>query len=58
MDQVYDSSKEAVLDAALLHVPFDGWSEATLKAAVSDAGIEEAIGRTLFPRGAVDLARA
>ena len=58
MDQVYDSSKEAVLDAALLHVPFDGWSEATLKAAVSDAGIEEAIGRTLFPRGAVDLALA
>lgn len=58
MDQVYDSSKEAVLDAALLHVPFDGWSEATLKAAVSDAGIEEAVGRTLFPRGAVDLALA
>ncbi len=50
--------KEAVLDAALIHVPFDGWSEATLKAAIADSGCAPALGRALFPRGGIDLAVA
>lgn len=49
---------DAILDAALLHVPFDGWSEATLRAAAQDAGVDPALARALFPRGAVDLALA
>jgi len=48
----------AVLDAALIHVAFDGWSEATVRAAISDSGVEAALARALFPRGAVDLALA
>jgi ubiquinone biosynthesis protein COQ9 len=50
--------KDRVLDAALDHVPFDGWSEATFRAAVSDSGATPAEARTAFPRGAVDLALA
>lgn len=50
--------KNRVLDAALVHVPFDGWSEKTLRAAVADAGVDLALARALFPRGGVDLALA
>ena len=49
---------DRVLDAALLHVPFDGWSETTLRAAIRDSGVDEALARSLFPRGGVDLALA
>lgn len=50
--------REAILDAALAHVPFDGWSEATLRAAATDSGVAPALARALFPRGGVDLALA
>lgn len=49
---------EAILDAALDHVPFDGWSDATLRAASRDAGVDPALARALYPRGGVDLALA
>ncbi|MFN3721983.1 MAG: COQ9 family protein [Paracoccaceae bacterium] len=49
---------DRVLDAALMHVPFDGWSEATLRAAIIDSGVAEALARALYPRGGVDLALA
>lgn len=50
--------REAILDAALAHVAFDGWSEATLRKAAQDAEMPLAEARALFPRGAVDLALA
>lgn len=53
-----DAVTEALLDAALPHVPFDGWSEATFRAALADAGVEPAVARALCPRGALDLAVA
>ncbi|AHM03104.1 hypothetical protein roselon_00671 [Roseibacterium elongatum DSM 19469] len=49
---------DRILDAALMHVPFDGWSEASFRAAVSDAGVDKAEAQALLPRGAVDLALA
>ncbi|QXT40354.1 COQ9 family protein [Gymnodinialimonas ceratoperidinii] len=49
---------DAFLDAALQHVPFDGWSEATFVAAAADVDAPLAQARALFPRGAVDLAMA
>ncbi|RBI86311.1 COQ9 family protein [Rhodosalinus halophilus] len=52
------TDREALLDAALMHVPFDGWSEAAFRAAVRDTGIDPTLARALFPRGAVDLAVA
>lgn len=60
MDQ--DSSTETaaarLLDAALIHVAFDGWSDATLRAAAGDSGVQMGLARALFPRGGVDLALA
>jgi ubiquinone biosynthesis protein COQ9 len=50
--------KDALLDAALAHVPFDGWSETTYRAALADAGMDAAMGRLLCPKGGVDLALA
>ena len=49
---------ETLIDAALPHVPFDGWSQATLRAAARDAGMDMATVRALCPRGPVDLALA
>lgn len=53
----YDSI-DTLLDAALLHVAFDGWSEATFAAAIRDSGLDEGLARGICPRGAVDLALA
>ena len=50
--------KDQLLDAALPHVPFDGWSPATFKLAVSDSGLDPTVARAVCPRGAVDLAVA
>ncbi|PZQ97897.1 MAG: COQ9 family protein [Cereibacter sphaeroides] len=50
--------RDALLDAALAHVAFDGWSDATFRAAVADTGIDPVLARSFFPRGAVDLALA
>ncbi|SNS89127.1 COQ9 family protein [Tropicimonas sediminicola] len=50
--------KERLLDAALIHVAFDGWSDATFRAACRDAGVDLAVGRVICPRGGVDLALA
>ena len=50
--------RENLLDAAVVHVPFDGWSEATLAAAAKDVGIDIEQARALFPRAGDDLAAA
>lgn len=47
---------DRLLDAILPHVPFDGWSEAALRAGMADAGLGTADLRAAFPRGAVDAA--
>ena len=57
-DDTMTVAKDAVLDAALAHVPFDGWSEPTFRAAVAASGVTPGLARALFPRGAVDLALA
>ena len=50
------AAKNAVLDAALPHVAFDGWSDKTLRAAIADSGVDEGLAHLAFPRGAIDLA--
>jgi ubiquinone biosynthesis protein COQ9 len=50
--------KEKLLDAALAHVPFDGWSAATFDASVADLGADRGLARAACPRGAKDLAVA
>jgi len=49
---------EALLEAALIHVPFAGWSDAALRDAIRETGTEPALARALFPRGGLDLALA
>lgn len=51
-----DPVKQQLLDAALPHVVFDGWSPATFDAAVAEVGIDPDHAATLCPRGSVDLA--
>lgn len=53
-----DPKLDALLDAAITHVPFEGWSPTTFDAAVADAGMEMAMAKALCPRGAADLAVA
>ena len=57
-DDTVRKATDAVLDAALMHVPFDGWSDMTLRAAVAASGVDAGLAKALFPRGAVDMALA
>lgn len=47
--------RDAVLDAALPHVPFDGWSETCIRRAAADAGIDRLDAGYALPRGPADL---
>jgi ubiquinone biosynthesis protein COQ9 len=58
MTEISQNPKEQLLDAALMHVPFDGWSETTFQAAIADTGIDSTVARAVCPRGSVDLAVA
>ncbi len=50
--------KDRMIEAALNHVPFDGWSDASFRAAASDTDLSQEEARAIFPRGAVDIALA
>jgi ubiquinone biosynthesis protein COQ9 len=52
----HETAKAQLLDAVLVHVPFDGWSEAAFVAAVRDTGLDVGVARSVCPRGALDLA--
>ena len=49
-------AREKLLDAVLPHVVFDGWTEASLRAAVNETGIDRELARLAFPRGGIDMA--
>ncbi len=51
-------SKDAVLTAALAHVPFDGFSDATLARAAQDVGADKATLAKYFPMGPLSLVEA
>jgi len=53
-----EAAKNLILQAALPHAAFDGWSETTLQAALTDSGVAPGLARALFPRGGIDLAVA
>lgn len=53
-----EQAKDRILDAALAHAPFDGWSDVTLRAALADSDVAAGLGQALFPRGGIDLAVA
>jgi ubiquinone biosynthesis protein COQ9 len=57
MTEAYDrdADRARLLDAALDHVAFDGWSEAALRAAAADTGIPLERALNAFPGGATEL---
>ncbi len=57
-DAHVEATRKAVVEAAMPHVVFDGWTDRTLAQAVEDADVAPDLGRLAFPRGGVDLALA
>lgn len=53
-----DDTVNRLVQAALPHVPFDGWTRTTFQAAVADTGLDPAHAALICPRGALDLAVA
>lgn len=53
-----DDLETQLLEAALPHVTFDGWSEEMFEAAIVDSGADASLARAQCPRGALDLAAA
>ena len=49
-----DPTAAAIVNATLLHVPFDGWSDAALALGSADAGFDPQMVSALFPHGAID----
>lgn len=47
--------RDRLVDAVLMHVPFDGWSKAALKRAAEDCDVDWKTADALFPAGARDL---
>ena len=50
-----EEQRDRLLEAALVHVPFDGWSRRSLLAGAADLGLEPGRARRLFPRAGDDL---
>lgn len=57
-DDHISEAREKLLDAALPHVAFDGWSRSSLDQAVADSGVSLELARLAFPRGGIDMALA
>lgn len=53
-----DAARDSLLDAALNHVVFDGWSQPAFDAALVDSKVDAGLATQACPRGAVDLAVA
>jgi ubiquinone biosynthesis protein COQ9 len=50
-----EDQRDRILEAALVHIPFDGWSRRSLFAGARDLGLEPGLVRRLFPNGGDDL---
>ena len=51
-----DQARAAIMRAALVHVPFDGWSDKAIAAGIGDAGQRESLSTLAFPDGPMGLA--
>ena len=48
------AERAKILDAALAHVPFEGWTPRTLRLAAEDAGLDPVVAELAFPGGPAD----
>lgn len=53
-----EHQEEALLNAALAHVPFDGMNQRAIEAGARDIGISADLARVIFPQGGASLAAA
>lgn len=53
-----ENLRARLLDAALPHIAFDGWSMTALRAAAHDLGVSEVLARNAFPGGPAELIEA
>ena len=53
-----NDATDRLLDAALLHVPFEGMNDRALVAGARDIGISPDVARAMFPQGGAGLAAA
>lgn len=51
----FDKVRGAILDAALPHVPFDGWTRETLRHAAKEAHVEQGLAELAFPDESMSL---
>ncbi len=49
-----EAVRQRLVEAALPHVPFDGWTPETLRLAAQDAGYEPVMALRVFPRGPIE----
>lgn len=54
VDSAADDLGLRLLDAMMMHVPFDGWSQAAIDNAAKDLGVDPLLARNALPRGALD----
>jgi ubiquinone biosynthesis protein COQ9 len=50
-----EARRDRLVEAALVHVPFDGWTAASLRRGAEDLGLAAADADRLFPGTAVDM---
>ena len=50
-----DGLRDRLLEAALPHAPFDGWTHALLERAERDAGLPAGTAALVCPAGVIDL---
>ena len=50
-------TKGAIVEAALTHAAFDGWTDDTVLYAAAECEVDSRTARRLFPRGGKDLLR-
>ncbi|MBN9543711.1 MAG: COQ9 family protein [Alphaproteobacteria bacterium] len=47
--------RKSIVNQLVNHIPFDGWTDVSLKAAYSDANIDYALNDVIFPKGFVSI---
>jgi ubiquinone biosynthesis protein COQ9 len=54
MTEYLVTERRAILDKALAHVPFDGWTDRSLRQGAAEAGLDDMMLQRAFPCGAAD----
>lgn len=57
-DDHLTEARDALIEAALPNVAFDGWTMETLSQAIADSGVDAGLAHLAFPRGGIDMALA